>query len=123
MKGLRTNLRVPLFTGQGTDPVLNLWWIFKMRVRVLGGGIDSRAAPFHQHRCRNVRSVHPLEHSNGDMIAADLIQHDHLKWRRRCALLVEAAHVEAICARTAVHDGVPRALVTVEGKAHRLLDG
>ena len=47
------------------------------------------------------------------------LQHDHVERRRGRALLVEAAHVEAVGVGPAVHELVDRARVAVEGEDDR----
>src|SRR6266480_3987208 len=103
------------------NPVSDLWGIFKMRVSVGGRCIEGGTASLNQNASRYVRSVRPPERSHRDMIATDFVQHDHLEWRCRCTLFIEAAHVESIRARTAVYDRVQSALVTMECEDHRLI--
>jgi hypothetical protein len=57
------------------------------------------------------------------MISADLIQHDHLKWRRCCALLVETTNMKSVCARTAVQDSMQRPLITMKREDDWLVGG
>ena len=69
--------------------------------------------------CR--RRVARFERLDAQVVAAHLVQHDHVERRRRGALLVEAAHVEALGIGTPVDDLVHRALVAMEGEDHRLV--
>ena len=55
----------------------------------------------------------------GQVEAAHAVQHHHVEWRRRRALLVVAAHVEALRVGAAVHELVDRPLVAMEREDHR----
>src|SRR3954447_16922771 len=55
------------------------------------------------------------------MIAADTVHHEHIKWGRRRTLLIEAAHMEALGVGASMHDLMDGTLVAMKGEDDRLI--
>src|SRR5262249_39239294 len=105
----------------GPHPVADLGWILQI---VVGEGyrlVDPCVTVRDQLWCALTQARHTTNRLRCQVEAAHLIQDDHLEWGRGGALLVVAAHMNAIDIGMSMHDLVNRPLIAVKGKNHGLV--
>jgi len=62
-----------------------------------------------------------VDHVADEMIAIEIVEHHHVEGRRRCALLLIAAHVQVAVIGAAVRQAVDQPRVAVVRENHRLV--
>src|SRR3984893_15747465 len=76
-----------------------------------------------QRRCQSFDARSTPHRFDAEMIAAHLIQHDHVKRRRRCPFFDEATYMEALHVWSPMNELVHGSWITVEREDHRRVFG
>src|SRR6185503_7435233 len=106
-------------SGLAPAPVPHLRHVLEVLADVTGMALEHGAAVRHEGGAPRRAPARPADRLEAEIVAAHPVAYDHVEGRGRRALLVEAAHVEALGARAAVNELVDRTLIAVEGEDHR----
>src|SRR2546429_31265 len=100
----------------GPHPVAHFWHIFEILADIRCVFLKQLVALSDQRLGQPSHACGPSHRLNAEVIAARLIEHDHIEGRGGRSLFIKTAHVETRRIRTAMDDLVNRPRIAVEGK-------